>query len=638
MTAFEEFSLRLKELVNSFGHHFSTIREQGLGEAELRIEYLDALFTSLGWDVNNSRHAPLHAREVVVEPPHRFQGGSKRPDYLFRIGGVDKLICEAKRPLDHIERHFFQTQNYVYNLRLWVGILSDFEHFIVFAVGGAPQKEHPFDPIPGWRLHFTNYEARASAIWELFSRDAVAAGSIERFVQDLEKVSARARQGWLIKPDRIRQVDDDFLEFLEQQRARLSRELHDDNPHERWTDQSLTEATQCIIDRILFQRICEDRQIDPGRSLRSILDDWSSRGQVMGQLWATLISAFRHLRRVFNGGLYGVPSDPPHFVEGLKVADRWLYNFIDELSSDDTQYLFSIIPVEILGSVYERFLGSVVLPTGRIVQKPEVRKAGGVYYTPKFVVDYIVAHTLGVVLRNATPAEARRIRLLDPACGSGSFLLRAFEQLCQFHVEWLEAHPDDRKSTNCFLGTDGRVRLTIGFKRDILLKNIFGVDADPQAVEVTQMSLFLKVLEGETDQTLARDQRLFPGETYLPDLSHNIKCGNSIIDFSIIDHSDPGTEDLRRIRPFDWGREFPKIMSAGGFDVVVGNPPYGMVSQEPEKSYLQAAFKTSEGRVENFEVFIEQAIKLCKKGGMFSYIVPSPLLTNIYARNTRSMT
>src|SRR5882724_4370575 len=227
VATFDEFVAKLMDLVQGFDQHLPSIAEQGLGEADLRIEYLDALFRALGWDVGNRKHVPLHARELVVEPPQRMQGGSKRPDYLFRIGGVDKFICEAKKPRDHIDRHFFQTQIYIYNLRLWLGVLSDFEYFIVFAVGGAPNKDSPFDPIPGWRLHFTNYEAKAQAIWDLFSRDAVAGGSLERYVQELEKIPTKARQGWLIKPDRTKQVDSDFLEFLEDQRARLSKELHD---------------------------------------------------------------------------------------------------------------------------------------------------------------------------------------------------------------------------------------------------------------------------------------------------------------------------------------------------------------------------------------------------------------------------
>ena len=215
-------------------------------------------------------------------------------------------------------------------------------------------------------------------------------------------------------------------------------------------------------------------------------------------------------------------------------------------------YLFGIIPVDILGSVYERFLGSVVLPDGTVEQKPEVRKAGGVYYTPKAVVNYIVENTVGKVLEGKSPSEVRRLRVLDPACGSGSFLLRAFERICEYHVHWYTTHVEDRDKRRCFLDANGDIRLTTGYKRSILINNIFGVDIDPQAVEVTQMSLYLKVLEGETSQTLENDHRLFPEETYLPDLDNNIKCGNSLVSSDIALELGDDDARLNWINPFDW--------------------------------------------------------------------------------------
>jgi hypothetical protein len=172
--------------------------------------------------------------------------------------------------------------------------------------------------------------------------------------------------------------------------------------------------------------------------------------------------------------------------------------------------------------------------------KPEVKKAGGVYYTPKYIVDYIVEHTVGKLLAECkTPTDAAKLRILDPACGSGSFLLGAYQVLLDWHLKWYCEHEPPtwakKRIPPIFQSTIGNRqstipgwRLTITEKKRILLNNIYGVDIDPQAVEVTKLSLLLKVLEGESQQTLDNQLRLFH-ERALPDLGGNIKCGNSLI-------------------------------------------------------------------------------------------------------------
>lgn len=573
MTTLLKFKQKLRSLVQGFEAIYPEIRSQGLDEANLRLSYLDPFFESLGWDIRNTAQASLHAREVIVEPPSNVGGRKKRPDYLFRIGGIDKFLCEAKRPRQNIANHYFQIQNYVYNARLWVGVLSDFEHLIVFVVGAQPQKDRPFSPVPNWRLHYTQFEENAERIWNLLSKENVRTGGLERFAQSVPKVTRRGKQGWLIPPDRNRTIDNDFLNFLEAERIKLSKLLHDQNAID-WSSLNLTEGTQLIIDRLLFQRICEDRNIDVGKSLRSALNDWEARGEKEGYLWPIVTTNFHHLSKLFNGGIYGKAPEDKHFIDGLSVSDAWLCDFIDVLSADDGQYLFNVIPVEILGSVYERFLGSVVQSSGKVVPKPEVRKAGGVYYTPRFVVDYIVDQTLEPVLKDKSPAQIANIKILDPACGSGSFLLRAFERICNYHVDWFTTHPESRRNSQCYNDKHGHIKLTTGFKRQLLRNNIFGVDIDHQAVEVTQMSLYLKVLEDETQQSLDKDHKLFPSETYLPDLSDNIKCGNSLIDIDCVSEIADDETLLFTINPFSWSKEFPKILKGGGFDVVIGNPPY----------------------------------------------------------------
>ncbi|MGI8965737.1 MAG: Eco57I restriction-modification methylase domain-containing protein, partial [Limisphaerales bacterium] len=271
--------------------------------------------------------------------------------------------------------------------------------------------------------------------------------------------------------------------------------------------------------------------------------------------------------------------------------------------------LFNLISVEILGTIYERFLGKIVRPHGRgvmIEEKPEVRKAGGVYYTPSYIVDYIVEQTVGKLVDDKKPADTLKLTVLDPACGSGSFLIRAYERLCEHWQRHLTRNPEARKKKLCWVdAVTGDVHLTVSLKREILTNNIYGVDLDAAAVEVTQLSLYLKMLENENRNTLARERELFAEDiALLPPLQDNIKNGNSLIasDFSMM------AEDLIRVRAFDWPVQFAPIMKAGGFDAVIGNPPYLSSAGQESISYFNERYRLSEYQTDFYTYFIEKAL------------------------------
>ncbi len=337
-----------------------------------------------------------------------------------------------------------------------------------------------------------------------------------------------------------------------------------------------------------------------------------------------------------------------------------------------------------------------------VEDKPEVKKAGGVYYTPAYIVDYIVKNTVGKLLecelqngerakiplskggkgvvnseiqnpkskiRNVTPKTVAKIRILDPACGSGSFLLSAYQYLLDWHRDWYVANGAEKwsmgRSPALFQGMGGDWRLTTAERKRILLNNIYGVDIDPQAVEVTKLSLLLKVLEGESEQTIVRQLKLFH-ERALPDLGNNIKCGNSLIGTDFYNPLNPpllrgnqdvplrkggegvvthltGTgsgvlsdEERYRINPFDWEAEFPEIMKAGGFDVVMGNPPYGAEFPDTAIDYLKNKFQTFVWRGESYLVFVEQALRLIKRNGLFGYIIPDTYLNLGFTQSLRT--
>lgn len=327
-----------------------------------------------------------------------------------------------------------------------------------------------------------------------------------------------------------------------------------------------------------------------------------------------------------------------HACETANADSSLLAEIIENLYFPKSRYRFDAIGVELLGSIYERYLGSTIRVTPqrvKVEEKPEVRKAGGVYYTPEYIVDYIVKNTVGKLIEGKTPRQIEKIKILDPACGSGSFLLGAYQYLIDYHLKYYREHPKEAGTLHLFpfwKMSPEEFTLPLREKAKILRNNIFGVDIDPQAVEITMMSLYLKALEGERG-LLPKKQHL------LPPLSNNIKCGNSLIGYDIFDQGllfDDETRD--RINPFDWNSKsvgFGKIMEKRGFDVVIGNPPYGAELTPQIKEYFIKKYAHQNYQFDSYLLFMEKTIGLLRENGFWGMIIPNTWLTNLLFKNIR---
>ncbi|MFN0069218.1 MAG: N-6 DNA methylase, partial [Limisphaerales bacterium] len=454
---FEHFERELGRLVEQFGRHLDAYKGASYDEANVRKDFLDPFFRALGWDMDNRAGRIPKDREVEIESRTQIGGRNRPADYLFRAEGRERFVCEAKKPAGDLDAgHAFQAKRYAWNKDLPLALLTDFEELKVYLVGGRPHRDEPDAGL--WKTwHFRQFPLVARELWNLLSREAVAGGGIDRLIDALPKRPTgrgKARQQWLLKPDRTRALDADFLNFLDEARRGLASDLWRLNDHEALlAGNRLNDAVHRILDRLLFLRICEDRDMDTGERLDTLVAKWrrasgeddagrrarqqplalreeppaaGGRAEPAGSLWRAVVRHLRALDRrppshvpFFNGNLF-----KPHFSEELAVGDEWLAGFIGDLSDEETPYLFDVIPVEILGTIYERFLGKVVRPHGRgitVEEKPEVRKAGGVYYTPRYIVDYIVEQTVGKLVAGQPPEATLKLRILDPACGSGSF-------------------------------------------------------------------------------------------------------------------------------------------------------------------------------------------------------------------------
>ncbi|MCR4286517.1 MAG: N-6 DNA methylase, partial [Deltaproteobacteria bacterium] len=507
----EHFKEKLISLITRFErdkHHYLS---KDYLEAQVRQDFIDPFFEALGWDMGTKKGLSQFDREVNLEKGET----TGRPDYNFRTGGRTKFFVEAKPPsvaLDNTN-HILQAKSYAWSTKeVWFVVLTDFEEFKLFDASLKPDPRHPREGLI-FDLKHTAYLENIEKLW-LLSREEVEAGSLERLLpRD-------------VKSKRLRiPVDKSFLEDMTSWREALAKDIHKRNP--LLDTRLLNESVQRLLDRLIFIRIAEDRKIRDPRELKEIAEIWRQEG-MRKPLLAHLKDLFAEVNDDLNGDIF-----KPHVCETVDVDSTLLASIIEGLYFPESRYRFDVIGVELLGSIYERYLGSTIRITAKravVEEKPEVRKAGGVYYTPKYIVDYIVKNTVRRLIEGKTPKQIEKFKILDPACGSGSFLIGAYQELLNYHLEYYRSHPKETKTISFdfyqrFSPED--FALPLRLKAKILKNNIYGVDIDPQAVEITMMSLYLKLLEGE--RNLPTKQALLPG------LSSNIKCGNSLIGYDFFE-------------------------------------------------------------------------------------------------------
>ena len=421
---------RIRELVALFEDNKEAYKNPAFKEAQARKELIDPFFEELGWDMGNHQGFAQQYKEVVHEDTLKIGGKSKAPDYSFRIGGVRKFFLEAKKPWVNIKDDLdpaYQLRRYAWSAKLSLSILTDFEEFSVYDTRIKPKKTDKAGVGRILYMRYDEYEDRWGEIASVFSKDAIFKGGFDKWADDLSK-----KKGTL-------EVDEAFLAEIEGWRATLAKNIYLRNNHLSQPVQN--EAVQKTIDRIIFLRICEDRGIEPYQKLGKI----GSQKEV----YKKLCDAFKDADDRYNSGLFhfkkgdGSPETLDTFTLGLKIDDKPLKEILGRLYFPDSPYEFSVLSPDILGQVYERFLGKVIQTKAKratIEEKPEVRKAGGVYYTPVYIVERIVKTILDPLLKGKSPnviaggGKAPALRILDPACGSGSFLISAYQYLIDWHT------------------------------------------------------------------------------------------------------------------------------------------------------------------------------------------------------------
>ncbi len=624
-TSFDSAFERVQQLVADFRANENFYLSPAYQEQEARRDFIDKFWMALGWDVNHDTQKNPYEQEVKVE--RKEHGVSqRRADYAFYFAPNYrdvKFYVEAKKPHGDIATadNYFQTVRYGWNSQTPIAVLNDFEQFEIADCRFKPNIDTALSQSIR-KYHFSHYEDKEkfAEIYWLFSREAVANGSIEKFAETLPKKRGKAVQRGLFKGG-FQSIDEAFLEELDEHREHLARAFKNQNPD--LDGECLTELTQRTLDRLVFLRFLEDKAIEPQNRIAHFGEK--------GTAWQDFIAESRRLDGIYNGIVYKEHGilDSPKF----KIADGDFSEICERLCHLNSPYDFNAIPIHILGSIYERFLGKVITTTdkrAKVEEKPEVRKAGGVYYTPDYIVRYIVENTVGKLIEGKTPAQISEMRFADIACGSGSFLLGVYDYLLRYHTKYYTQNRSKAKigkgkkadKADCVQREDG-LHLTLEKKRDILLNNIYGVDIDAQAVEVAQLSLYLKLLQDETPASARQYYLDFEQQALLPTLSKNIVCGNSLIGTDILDGQLFERAEEKKLNPMNYKDAFPEIMKRGGFNAIVGNPPYVRPHNLDAitKQYFWKHYPTFTHKSDLYCCFMERATSLLNQGGRFSYIV-----------------
>ncbi len=597
---------KITALVERFEEQIDSYRKSSYNETQTRRDFIDPFFKALGWDIDNEQGNAEAYREVIHEDRVKVGDKLKAPDYSFKLAGGKRLFfVEAKKPSIVVKDEIppaYQIRRYGWSAKLPISIITDFEEFAIYDCTKKPLATDKASTARIKYITFTDYVKEFDFIWDTFSKEKVLKGSFDKFV-----VSDTHKKGTAT-------VDKEFLNSLDTWRTYLATSICINN--KQLDEDEINYVVQQIIDRIIFLRIAEDRQIEPYGNLKQSLQQ--------GDYYKNLFHLFQLADEKYNSGLFDFKKD--QYSKDLKVDNKVIKNIIKELYYPDSPYEFSVLAVEILGSAYEQFLGKQIkVDTGhriKIEEKPEVRKAGGVYYTPQYIVEYIVKITVGKLIEGKTPQQIEKIKIVDPACGSGSFLLGAYQFLLDYHKDYYNQQQVKKKGKENPITPDGR--LTTNEKKKILLNNIFGVDIDVNAVEVTKLSLLLKCMEGETAASIATQATLFH-ERVLPTLDNNIKDGNSLVDVDFYENQLDFGED-KKIKPFSWKRAFPEVFKQGGFDCVIGNPPYGALFVDSEISYFKSKYNVSVFRGESYVLFLEMGLNLLLKNGILGLIIPDTIL------------
>ena len=652
----EQFFVELEKLIAEARRLLVTgFSAEQKPEEETKQSFLEPLFRSLGIaDESNMKR--------------EFKIGLESVDYLIK-SDRPLLFVEAKSLHDCLGTSLFdkyrdQVHRYIHNYRLspeitkvenpvkWI-LLANFAQFHFIRVN---------ENNPTFSFRLDDLWAHREELWEMLALENLEANRLDELYDEQLKAG----------------LDQQFLADLKRWRLLIANGFALRNQKRSLED--ITLASQQLLDRFIFCRMLETRRLVAYNKLARAYSDYWSLYERADANFSEIVrhSLFIQIKKDFNTELF----DQPLLCDEMELDNEALAAVIGhepiapELAAtcgfDSAQgepfafrhlynYDFSLMTSDVMGAVYERFLAHKLFQKGgRIVIEDtnELRKKEGVYYTPQYIAEYIVQHTLGEKIKTilagaktllgyknfkgafAKIRELADLKVLDPAMGSGSLLLRAFDTLIAAYADYnaeCRLIKKERNGHDALFDADFAVaEEVLHAPLHVLTENIFGVDLDKQAVEVAKLNLWLRYMVVNRDEFIERIRRKKHGDrplNLLPKLTMNLKRGNSLI----------ADKKVAGDAAFDWAVEYPEIMQRGGFDVIISNPPYEriqvMQANAPEAAeFLKANYRAAaSGNFDIYVCFIERGLQLLNAKGFLGYICPHKFFQAEYGAPLRKL-
>ena len=584
----QEIKEKISSIIQKYEADKDFYRSARYNETLLRSDFLDPLFEALGWDIKNISGKNTTEREVLLEEPLKANAcaHSKKPDYTFRLYGERKFFLEAKKPAVDISREddpAKQVRRYGYTAGLKVSVLSNFENLYIYDTTYQVNTNDQRTKALVKSYNYTELADKAEELLDLIGKNSVYTGRFDEVWQEIEHNVVHTS------------VDNLFLQQINEWRLLLGKDIL-----EVMSDIDIVELGDCVqsyINKILFLRVCEDRNIEMYQRLLQIADHNS---------YNELVSKFHEADIRYNSGLF----EEKLSRDVICNISSSFWTIIRQLYYPESPYSFAVLSSDILGRIYEIFLAqrlAIVDGNLQIVNKPE-NEERDIVTTPNFIVREILRQTLEGRIEGFSDEQIFKTKCADIACGSGAFLLELYQllydRLLDYYVEF-----DKSKLIQTSINT---YRLKFDIKRNLLTSCVYGVDKDYNAVEACKFGLLLKILENEDETTLSSYHPI------LPSLDSNIFYGNSM--FSTSDIKPEYTDE---INPFDFGDL--------KFDYIVGNPPYmkteDMKNITPvEHKLYPKKYTSAYKQFDKYFLFIERALSLLKQNGCLGYIVPSKFM------------
>ncbi len=610
----------LKEKLAGLVERFAEAKEEGkldyASEETIRT-WINELLSLFGWDVQNT-HQVLQERTLEKDKRKKLKDiGSTnvRPDYTLANGSVLLSFIDAKSldvNIAESKESSFQIRSYGWSIGAMFSIVTNFEQFAVYECSTMPLISD--DP----------------------SVCRVKLYSCKDFVDNLDMMSFFLDRGKVISrqfdsiPHTEEKLDQRFSKLLSEIRINLAKSILSEN--NGIDERRINSYVQIILNRILFIRVCEARGMEEDGLLNKFAES---------DFWKIFKeSSYFNFYNRYDGPMFSRIAE----LQGLSIDNEVFKQLLRHLYYP-SPYKFDVIPLKTLSDMYDTFLGyKLAIKNGVIVNelKPEYKKSNGAVTTPEHIVNKVIDSTMSKdLLENMSLGDIMGLDIVDPACGSGAFLVGAYNQISDIVLKKVaEGEKIDRNLI--LFDKNNNPILTIKGKKTLINNCIYGVDINPEAVEVARMSLSLKILDGYTPEQF--ETAGFLGSKILNGVGENIRCGNSLVSSDILDTIPSIADKLDEYEStnvFSWSDAFPNVFKKGGFDFVVGNPPYievrnynaGLPSMA--KYLKKKYYSCKKDKVDLAIPFIEKGISILNAKGRMGYIVQKRFFKTDYGEALR---